>query len=100
VPGRRGYSCGVRPLTFWTLVAAAIFLTMTVLWVFGGEPEGAIFVISTILYWASGLALIVAGMLFIGRFARGGRERRRGGTATADTAGADPAGGGTRAGSG
>jgi hypothetical protein len=89
----------VRPLTFWTLVAATLFVTMTVLWVFGGEPEGAVFVISAVLYWGSGLALIVAGMIAIGRFRRGrdagGRRARRRDRRGGGETSAEPADGGS-----
>ncbi len=70
----------VRPITFWGLVAAAIFAAMTVLWAFGDEPDGAVFVISAVLYWGSGIALIFIGLVAISRWRRPQREARRGPT--------------------
>lgn len=72
-----GYSGDVRPITFWGLVAAAIFGAMTVLWAFGDEPDGAVFVISAVLYWGSGIALIFIGLVAISRWRRPQRGTRQ-----------------------
>ncbi len=63
----RGYPCPVRPITFWTFVAVAMFAAMTALWAFGDEPTGAVFVISAVLYWGSGITLIFLGLVAISR---------------------------------
>jgi hypothetical protein len=68
----------VRPLTFWIFVAAMIFVAMTLLWGFGDEPTGTVFVISAVLYWGSGIALIFLGLVAISRWRRppgGTRDR-------------------------
>jgi hypothetical protein len=58
-------------MTFYGLVAAVIFLAMTALWVFGEEePTGAVFVISTVLWWGSALMLVFFGLTAISRFRR------------------------------
>ncbi len=60
----------MRPMTFWSLVAFAMFAAMTALWVFGDEPTGALFVLSTVLFWGSGIALIFFGLVAISRRTR------------------------------
>lgn len=60
----------MRPITFWSLVAFAMFAAMTVLWVFGDEPTGFLLVLSAILWWGSGIALILFGLVAIGRRGR------------------------------
>ena len=60
----------MRPITFWSLVAAAMFAAMTVLWVFGDEPTGFLLVLSAILWWGSGIALILFGLVAIARRGR------------------------------
>lgn len=67
-----------RPLTFWAIVSGIIFLAMTALWVFGDEPSGAVLVLSTILWWGSGLALVLLGVLTISRRGRRRSERSAG----------------------
>ena len=68
----------MRPLMFWGLVAGAIFVAMAVLWAFSDEePTGAVFVISTILFWVSGLALIGLGLLALSRWRRPSASARR-----------------------
>ena len=58
-------------MTFYGLVAAAIFLAMTALWVFGEEePTGALLVISAILWWGSAAVLVVFGLTTIARWRR------------------------------
>jgi hypothetical protein len=58
-------------MTFYGLVAAAIFLAMTALWVFGEEePTGALLVISAILWWGSAVVLVVFGLVSISRWRR------------------------------
>jgi hypothetical protein len=65
----------MRPITFWTLVAGAIFAAMTVLWGFGEEPSGAVFVLATVMWWGSGLALVFFGLVAIARWRRDPRSR-------------------------
>lgn len=65
----------MRPITFWSLVALAMFAAMTALWVFGDEPTGALFVLSTVLFWGSGIALIFFGLVAISRRTRPGGAR-------------------------
>lgn len=65
----------MRPLTFWIFVAAMIFVAMTLLWGLGDEPTGATFVISAVLYWGSGIALIFFGLVLISRRLPSGRNR-------------------------
>jgi|GEM_PF-6489670 hypothetical protein len=60
----------MRPITFWSLVTFAMFAAMTALWVFGDEPTGALFVLSTVLFWGSGIALIFFGLVAISRRTR------------------------------
>jgi len=60
----------MRPMTFWSLVAFAMFAAMTTLWVFGDEPTGPLFVLSTVLFWGSGIALIFFGLMAISRRTR------------------------------
>ena len=60
----------MRPITFWSLVAFALFAAMTALWAFGDEPTGALFVLSTVLFWGSGVALIFFGLVAISRRTR------------------------------
>lgn len=61
----------MRPITFWSLVALALFLAMTALWVFGeDEPTGFLLVLSTVLWWGSGIALIGFGLVAIARRGR------------------------------
>jgi hypothetical protein len=67
---QRYYALVVRPITFWSLVAAAMFVAMTLLWVFGDEPTGFLLVLSSVLWWGSGLALIVFGLVAISRRGR------------------------------
>ena len=66
-------------MTFYGLVAAVIFVAMTVLWVFGDEePTGAVFVISTVAWWGSAMTLVFLGLVAISRWKRGpGRPERR-----------------------
>ena len=78
----------MRPLTFWSLVAAAIFAAMTVLWAFGEEPTGVVLVLATALWWASGLALVVFGLVAIARWRRP-PAASRGGAAAAERAQAE-----------
>ncbi len=63
-----------RPLTFWIVVAIVIFAAMTALWAFGEEPTGAVLVLSTILWWGSGIGLIALGVIAIWR-RQPGRQR-------------------------
>ena len=76
----------MRPITFWFLVAAAIFAAMCALWGFSEEePEGAVLVISAVLFWGSGLVLIVLGLVALSRWRRApGQPARR--TRTSDSA--------------
>lgn len=60
----------MRPTTFYGLVAAAIFAAITVMFAVGEEQDGAVFVIASVLWWASGLTLIGLGLLAIKRFGR------------------------------
>ena len=60
----------MRPMTFWSLIAFAMFAAMTALWIFGDEPTGALFVLSTVLWWGSGIALIFFGLVAISRRTR------------------------------
>ena len=66
-----------RPLTFWIVVAIVIFAAMTALWAFGEEPTGAVLVLSTILWWGSGIGLIALGLIAIWRRQPAGRARER-----------------------
>lgn len=72
----------VRPITFWSLVAGAVFLAMTALWTFGDDPTGLVQVAATVLWWGSGLALVFFGLVTILRWGRDGQSRgeRRAGT--------------------
>ncbi len=67
-----------RPITFWVIVSAIIFLAMTALWVFGEEPTGLVLVLSGILWWGSGLALVGLGVVAISRRGKRSREPRAG----------------------
>lgn len=71
-----GYISPMRPMTFWGLVAAAIFAAMTVLWAFGDEPTGAVFVIATVAWWGSALTLVFLGLVGISRWRREPASRR------------------------
>lgn len=86
-----GYSSAMRPMTFWALVAGAIFAAMTVLWAFGDEPTGAVFVISSVAWWGSALMLVFLGLVAISRFGREPVSRRRG----PSRSGGEPRPGGT-----
>ena len=65
----------MRPLAFWTLVAAFIFAAMTVLWGFGEEPTGLVLVLASVMWWGSALALVVFGLVAIWRWRREPAER-------------------------
>ena len=65
----------MRPLAFWTLVAAFIFAAMTVLWGFGDEPTGVVLVLATVMWWGSALALVAFGLVAIWRWRREPAER-------------------------
>ena len=67
-----------RPLAFWAISAAIIFLAMTALWVFGDEQTGAVLVLSSILWWGSGLSLVLLGLIAISRWGAEDRKRRTG----------------------
>jgi hypothetical protein len=60
----------MRPLTFWSLVAAVVFAAMTILWAFGDEPTGVVLILASVMWWGSALALIVLGLIAIWRFRR------------------------------
>ena len=51
-----------RPLAFWAITSLIVFLAMTALWVFGEDPSGAVLALATILWWGSGLALVLLGL--------------------------------------
>jgi len=59
-----------RPLAFWVIAPAIVFLAMTALWVFGGRPAGVVLAFASVLWWGSGLALTLLGVLAISRFRR------------------------------
>jgi hypothetical protein len=64
-------------MTFYGLVAAVIFAAMSVLWLASEEePTGAVFVISTVLWWGSALVLIFFGLVAISRWRREPAPRR------------------------
>jgi hypothetical protein len=68
----------MRPMTFYGLVAAVIFAAMTAVWAFSeDEPAGAVFVISTVLWWGSALTLVFFGLVTISRWGRKPEARRR-----------------------
>jgi hypothetical protein len=46
-----------------------------VLWVFGDEPTGFLLVLSAVLWWGSGLALIFFGLMAISRRGRAASAR-------------------------
>lgn len=60
----------MRPISFWSLVAAVVFLAMTALWAFGDDPTGLVQVAATVLWWGSGLALVFFGLVTILRWGR------------------------------
>ena len=59
-----------RPLTFWTAVAVTIFVAMSILWAFSDEPTGAVSVLASLLWWGSGVVLVLLGLIVIGRWRR------------------------------
>lgn len=59
-----------RPLAFWAVIAGIVFLAMVALWSLGDEPTGAVEVLAAILFWGSGLALILIGLIAISRWRR------------------------------
>jgi hypothetical protein len=68
----------MRPMTFYGLVAAVIFVAMTAIWAFSEDaPTGAVFVISTVLWWGSALMLVFFGLVAISRWRREPAPRRR-----------------------
>jgi len=56
-----------RPLAFWTVVAVVIFAAMSVLWAFGDEPTGIVSVLASVMWWGSGLGLVLLGLIAIWR---------------------------------
>ena len=66
----------MRPLTFWSLIAAAVFAAMTILWAFGDEPDGVVAILASVMWWGSALALVVFGLIAIWRFRRTPAEPR------------------------
>lgn len=56
-----------RPLAFWTIVAVVIFAAMSVLWAFGDEPTGIVSVLASVMWWGSGLGLVLLGLIAIWR---------------------------------
>ncbi|HEV2074956.1 MAG TPA: hypothetical protein VGR10_01835 [Thermoleophilaceae bacterium] len=60
----------MRPMTFWALVAGAIFAAMTLLLAFGEEQTGVIGVIASVAWWGTGLLLVVFGLVAIARYGR------------------------------
>jgi membrane protein implicated in regulation of membrane protease activity len=61
----------MRPTTFWTLIAGAMFATMTALWAFSDdEPTGVLLWVSGIGWWVSGIALVVLATIGLARFRR------------------------------
>lgn len=71
---RGNYSVGMqkqqRPLAFWAVIAAIVFAAMLALWGFGDEPTGVVLVLAGILFWGSGLALVLLGLIAISRWRR------------------------------
>ena len=65
----------MRPLAFWTLVAAFVFAAMTVLWAFGEEPTGVVLVLASVMWWGSALVLVAFGLVAIWRWRRDPAER-------------------------
>jgi hypothetical protein len=70
----------MRPLTFWSLVAGVVFAAMTVLWAFGDEPTGVVFILATAMWWGSALALVTFGLVAIWRWRREPAPNSPGGT--------------------
>jgi hypothetical protein len=60
----------MRPLKFWSIVAAFVFGAMTILWAFGDEPTGVVAILASVMWWGSALVLIVFGLIAIWRFRR------------------------------
>ena len=56
-----------RPLAFWTIVAVVIFAAMSVLWAFGDEPTGIVSLLASVMWWGSGLGLVLLGLIAIWR---------------------------------
>lgn len=59
-----------RPLAFWAVIAGIVFLAMVALWSLGDDPTGAVEVLAAILFWGSGVALILVGLIAISRWRR------------------------------
>lgn len=59
-----------RPLAFWAVIAGIVFAAMLALWSLGDEPTGVVLVLAGVLFWGSGLVLVLLGLIAISRWRR------------------------------